>query len=99
VLHQLAPDNEIQGWSSSPEHYHEGKPTRKARLLFICRHINQMPLVKFVEKDIDAAIEFLNLFQRGTHAVDVQYTPAQLTALTVRMDSILRFILEVSQQE
>ncbi|MGI9065824.1 MAG: hypothetical protein ACR2HX_05390 [Pyrinomonadaceae bacterium] len=99
VLHQLAPDHEIQEWSSSPEHYSKGKPTRKARLLYICRHINQVPLVRFVEKDIDAAVEFINLFQRGTHAVDAPYTPLQLTALEVRMDSTLRFIFEVSQQD
>lgn len=99
VLDQLAPDNEIQEWSSSPEHYSKGRPTRKARLLYICRHINQKPLVTFVEKDIDAAVEFMKLFQRGTHAVDALYTPAQLTALEVRMDSTLRFIFEVSQKE
>jgi hypothetical protein len=100
VVDQLAPKSEIQKWSSSPEHYSStGKPTRRARLLYICRHINQKPLVRFVEKDIDAALEFMNLFQRGTHDVDAQYTPAQLTALEVRMDSTLRFIFEVFQQE
>jgi predicted ABC-type ATPase len=98
VLDQLAPDHEIKEWTSLPEHYRNGKPTRKTRLLYICRFINQKPLVRFVEKDIDAAVEFMNLFQRGTHAVDAQYTAAQLTALEVRMDSTLRFIFEVSQQ-
>jgi hypothetical protein len=98
VLDQLAPDHEVKEWTSLPEHYHNGNPKRKTRLLYICRFINQKPLVRFVEKDIDAAVEFMNLFQRGTHAVDAQYTPAQLTALEVRMDSTLRFIFEVSKQ-
>jgi Predicted pPIWI-associating nuclease len=99
VLHRLAPEKGVRAWSDSPAHYDRGRLTRKARLLYISRNINQKPFDAFVEKDIDAALEFLNLFQRGTHEVVVEYTPVQLRALEVRMDSTLRFLFEISQSK
>jgi hypothetical protein len=99
VLHRLAPDDEVRAWSNSPAHYDRGRLTRKARLLYISRSINQEPFDAFVEKDIDAALEFLKLFQRGTHEVNTEYTPVQLRALEVRMDSTLRFLFEISQSK
>jgi len=39
IIHTLAPDNAIKVWSNNPEHFFEGRPTRKARLLFICRGV------------------------------------------------------------
>jgi hypothetical protein len=99
VLHLLAPDDEVRAWSNSSAHYDRGRPTRKARLLYISRSINQEPFDAFVEKDIEAALEFLKLFQRGTHEVVAEYTPAQLRALKVRMDSTLRFLFEISQSK
>lgn len=95
VLHALAPDNEIRMWSSSPDHYYNSKPTRKARLLYICRTLNHGPFTKFVEKDIEAVLEFLQLFQRGTHEITVPYTNEQLIAMLVRMESTLRYLLEI----
>ncbi|HEY0323474.1 MAG TPA: hypothetical protein VGC66_21130 [Pyrinomonadaceae bacterium] len=99
VLHRLAPEDEVRAWSNSPQHYDKGHPTRRARLLYISRGINQKPFDAFVQKDIDAALEFLNLFQRSTHEVVVEYTPVQLRALEVRMDSTLRFLFEISQSK
>ncbi|MFT7639571.1 MAG: hypothetical protein ACI9G1_001307, partial [Pirellulaceae bacterium] len=32
VLHALAPDNDIRGWTSSDDHFHNNRPTRRARL-------------------------------------------------------------------
>jgi hypothetical protein len=95
VLHALAPDNEIRIWSSLPDHYYNSKPTRKARLLYICRTLNHGPFTKFVEKDIEAVLEFLQLFQRGTHEITVPYTNEQLIAMLVRMESTLRYLLEI----
>jgi hypothetical protein len=95
VLQRLAPDDALKNWSSSPEHYDHGRPTRRARLLYICRELNHEPFSKFVEKDIDAVLEFLKLFQRGTHEIIPQYTDCQLRIMLVRMESALRFLLEI----
>lgn len=99
VLHRLAPDEEVHSWSNSPEHYHGGRPTRKARLLYINRGINQKPFDAFVEKDINTVVEFLKLFQQGTHEVEAEYTLTQLRALEARMHSTLKFLIVISQSK
>ena len=95
VLNTLAPDDKIRAWSTASEHYDKGKPTRRARLLYICRGVNQDQFSNFIEKDIDAGLEFLQLFQRGTHEVVPNYTDVQLRVMLTRMESLLRFLLEI----
>jgi hypothetical protein len=95
VLHALSPDEKVNKWSNSPDYYDRGKPTRRARLLYICRSLNNNPFSDFLEKDIAAVLEFLKLFQRGTHEVICSYTDFQLKMMLVRMESTLRFLLEI----
>jgi tellurite resistance protein len=95
VLHALSPDEKIKQWSNSPEHYNNGKPTRRARLLYVCRALNNDPFSDFLEKDIAAVLEFLKLFQRGTHEIISSYTDFQLRVMLVRMESTLRFLLVI----
>ena len=96
VLHRLAPDEMVRQWSANPEHFSDNRPTRRARLLFICRDINYGPFIDFLKKDIAAVLEFTKLFQRGTHEVTAPYTEEQLVALRSRMESVLRFLIEIS---
>lgn len=98
VLHTLSPDDQVKNWSNSPTHYDRGKPTRRARLLYICRSLNHGPFSDFIEKDIDAVLEFLKLFQRGTHEITPTYTDSQLKIMLVRMESALRFLLEIGME-
>jgi len=95
VLHTLAPDNEIRSWSNSPEYFVNGKPTRRARLLYICRPLNQDEFSDFIEKDIAAVLAFLQLFQQGTHEVRARYSDLQLNIMQLRMESAIRFLLEI----
>lgn len=95
VIHILAPDEQIKKWSNDSFLYDKGKPTRKARLLFICRNISNDPLTKFVEKDVSATVEFLGLFQEGTHTITASFSEHQLIALKARAESTLRFLLEI----
>ena len=95
VMHILAPDEQIKKWSNDSSLYHKGKPTRKARFLFICRNISNDPMTKFVEKDASATVEFLGLFQEGTHAITASFSEHQLIALKARAESTLKFLLEI----
>ena len=95
VLHTLAPDDEIRGWSNAPEHYDRGRPTRRTRLLYICRNLNHDPFSSFIERDISTVVAFLQLFQRGTHETVSHYTDFQLKLMLLRMESTLRFLLEI----
>jgi Predicted pPIWI-associating nuclease len=98
VLHTLSPDDKVKNWSISAKHCYGGKPTRRARLLYICRSLNHDPFSDFLEKDIDAVLEFLTLFHRGTHEITPTYTDFQLKMMLVRMESALRFLLEIWRQ-
>lgn len=93
ILHGIAPDNEVSKWISKPSHYHEGRPTREARLLYVCRDINHGPFKQFVNKDVDSHIKFIRLFQRGTHEIDISFTDQQLKTLIVRSEALARFLL------
>jgi hypothetical protein len=96
VLHALAPNDEIKSWTSDPSHFHEGRPTREARVLFVCRGINHGSFTKFIRADVRASIEFIALFQRG-HELAVSFSEEQLRTLLTRTESFLRFLLLLSQ--
>jgi hypothetical protein len=96
ILRLLAPDIRINEWSKDPSHYDDkGKPTRKARMLYICRNINHPPFSDFVSKDIQTVIALFDLFQRGTHEMRSEFTDAQLLAMRLRAEYSIRFILEI----
>jgi len=101
VLHILAPDKEIRKWASSPEYFVDKDinklPTRQARLLYIYQGINNGSLRKFIDKDISMFLEFLDLFQRGTHELMIDYTENQIKAMQLRAAMMLRYLIEISQ--
>jgi len=63
LLHQLAPDNDVEEWTDDPNHFHEGRPTRRARLQFIGRNRNNRPFVRFFVSSFIAQMELLNADQ------------------------------------
>ncbi len=96
VLHTIAPNDEIGRWTNDPSHFHEGRPTRAARVLFVCRGINHGPFTRLINADVRASIEFIALFQRG-HELSVSFSEEQLRTLVARTESFLRFLLLTSQ--
>ena len=95
IIHRLAPDKDINTWTSDKQLFHNGKPTRKARLLFLSRSINHDTFTEFIKKDIDALVEFFQLFQRGTHEPTIPFTHKQLLALKARVECTINFLIEV----
>lgn len=95
VLHKTAPDGDIHKWTTEQTLYHEGRPTRQARLLYICRSVNHEPFELFVSKDVSAHLELIRMLQRGTHQLSINFTDEQLKALILRTESLLRFILAI----
>jgi hypothetical protein len=95
VLHQLAPNNKIKNWSTSSKHYHNGNPTRRARLLHICRELNNKPCLNFLNIDIESVLDLLDLFQSGTHKVKTELSDEQLNLMLMRMEGVLTSLLLV----
>lgn len=95
ILHQTAPDDDIRSWTTDQSLYKDGRPTRQARLLFICRSVNHDSFQRFVNRDVSAHLELIRLLQRGTHELSIDLTEEQLKALVLRTESLLRFILVI----
>ncbi len=95
LFHILAPDDAIKLWSTDSNHYFEERPTRKARLLFICRNINNDQFNTFVKKDVDATIAFIDIFQKGTHDLDPAFSPNHLVTIKSKAENTLKFLLEI----
>ncbi len=95
VLHHLAPDDDVRAWTDAPNLYHNGRPTRRGRLLYISRGINVDPLSEFVSADVDSALTLMNALQSGTHAITSRLTDRQLQAIVDRTESLLLFLFRL----
>lgn len=99
ILHGLAPDDEIRKWSTDDSHFHNGRPTRRARLLYICRKFACDPLTKCVEDDVRAALTLIDSLNAGTHVVQSKLTGFQLEAIVYRMEALALFLLKIARGE
>ena len=87
------PTMRLRGGQLITTSFHDGRPTRAARVLYICRGINHGPFTDFISADVKANIECINLFQRGTHELLITFSEHQIKTLVVRTESLLRFLL------
>ena len=101
LLRQLAPDDLVAAWIPGVANQngllHEGKPTRRARVLYVCREINNGPLTDFLIHDTRALVKLIEFFNR-VHELDAELTDEQLRAIVLKTDSYLMYILQISQE-
>jgi hypothetical protein len=98
VLHALSPDDLVRKWSKAKEHYHNGRPTRKARLHFIYSGINDLVMRDYLQKEIDASLSLVELFQDGTHNVMPPFSDAQLRVILRRVHSMICTLVEINKR-
>lgn len=96
LLRELAPDEKVMNWlpKDKDEFLHKGKPTRKARILYICRSINHKPFIEFVDLDTQSLIRLLEFFHR-VHELEINISEEQLKAIMLKVDSWLMYILNI----
>jgi len=99
LLRRLAPDEEVKHWlpKEKKELLYKEKPTRKARILYICRYINHEPLQDFLDKDTDAFVKFLEFLNR-VHEPDPKLELEQLKAILTRAESWITYILQIDEK-
>lgn len=95
VIRKLAPNDEVSRWTDKKSFYQNGKPTRGARLHYISRHIPNDRLKDFIDEDVKAALELIQLLHKGAHELNSGFTETQLKVLKTKAESALKFILEV----
>ena len=98
LLRTLAPDEEVLPWlmGRAEELIHEGKPTRRARVLYVCREINHGPLSDFLDSDTKALLDYMQLLNR-LHGLERGLSDRQLSAVLLRTDSWLTFMMRISR--
>ena len=97
VVHQLAPDNEVSDWTTDPNHFYNGHPTRRARFLYICQDSDHGDFSKFLERDVDACLGMFDVFQTGVHSLESPFSERQILALKVRMEGTIRLLFETAR--
>ncbi|OKH42917.1 hypothetical protein NIES2101_31895 [Calothrix sp. HK-06] len=95
VIQRLSPDKEIKKWTEDKNHFHNGSPTRKARLLYISRSINHNNFSDFLEEDVDSTLELISSFNRATHAPTPPFSHTQLLTMQARLRAIVNFLIEI----
>ena len=99
LLRRLAPDDLVAAWipgvPNQKDLLHEGKPTRRARVLYVCRELNNDPLTDFLMHDTRALVKLIELFNR-VHELETELTDEQLRAILLKTDSWLMYILQIS---
>lgn len=98
ALRRLAPDDFVSAWITrnkmKKELLHEGQPTRRSRILYICREINHEPLGEFLTSDTKAFVKLIELFNR-VHKLESGLTDEQLRAIFHKTESFLKYILQI----
>ena len=98
LLRHLAPDDFITPWmtrnNKNQELLHEGRPTRRARIMYICREVDNEPLSEFLTQDTKASVKLIELFNRA-HELEPRLTDEQLKAIFLKTDSWLKYILQI----
>ena len=92
ILQALAPDDEVSEWTDDPNHFYEGRPTRKARLLFIGRNRNNQPFVDFLVSSFLVQMKLLNADE---HKRQHDYGERELRILHESFLSTLGLIMQI----
>jgi hypothetical protein len=97
LVHLLAPDDRVRQWTSDPAHYDEkNRPTRRARILYICRRVATEDYASFVERIIGGTLAKLDLLQKGTHQIEASFGERQVEALVLSLGADLLLLIESS---
>ncbi len=96
LLRKIAPEKQVLEWipKDDKELLHGGNPTRKARILYLCRDLNHDPLTDFIVLDTRALVALVDFFNR-VHQLEPKLSDQQLRALLLRTDSWLTYILQI----
>ena len=96
LLRQIAPDKRVLEWipKDDEELLHEGRPTRRSRILYLCRDLNHGPLTNFIADDADIFVKFIEFFSR-VHELNTELSYRQLRGIQLRSDSWLTYILQI----
>lgn len=97
MLDMKAADRDILATMSDCQKTREGKPTRKAKIMYLLgpTDAGEGSLGEFIERDINDVLELFNVFNSGTHGAAGKFDFRQLTALKERVEGAIHFLSTV----
>jgi hypothetical protein len=96
VLHHLSPDDGVQAWTDDPKQYHNGKPTRAARYVYICRNVHYGPYGEYLKKSARMTSAFFELLNT-LHEARPDVSEFQLRLILTDAIGLLRFLLRTER--
>lgn len=99
LLRYLAPDNLVVKWATDKDSrlLNDGKPTRNARVLYVCREVASDPLIEFVSFDAKAFVKMFEFFN-SLHKLKHNLTDKDLRLLLLRTDSWIVYLLQIENE-
>lgn len=94
LIWRLAPEDGVKAWTQKPEHFHKGRPTRRARVEFIVRSNPASLAARLLLSDA-GFVKFLDKLQGPTHASH-EFTSEQLLALIERGEGLVLTVLTLT---
>lgn len=99
LFRAIAPDHGVTEWINSvglasEDHLSKGRPTRRARLKYILRDVNNDPLSDYVNAQIAAALQLHDIYQR-VHITDPGLTEQQLGVVVLNSEASLEYFIKV----
>ena len=103
VIRHLAPDHQCVEWLNSQnllsnsQYYYNGRSTRRARILFICRRMPETER-KFIEKDVEATLALLDTLSNFTHSFkNGSKMPPDLSGTILRVEALLSTLAQTQE--
>lgn len=98
IMNKLANDESILQWTDSPKFFvtgQEKKPTRLARISYICRNLSNNPFNYTLEEGVNSVIWYVDLLGKGSHTKTLHLNDFQMERLMTKMETIIFTILKV----
>lgn len=99
LINTLAPSEEIYKWNPNPLLTQSGQITNKAKLFYIARNVVSDDYNMFLNAEIDATLSLILMLNKGTHGVEITYTPLQMNMLQRKVESSIRQLLCLHLQQ
>jgi hypothetical protein len=98
ILHQLSPEADVKKWSSRPEHYYNGQPTRACRIEYIFRGCIGSSIRPYIENEVKFMKDFIDFLNGGTHSLNTRLDECELRYAIYKTESLILLLLKYARR-
>jgi hypothetical protein len=98
ILHRLSPDADVKKWSSRPEHYHNGQPTRACRIEYIFKGCVGSTIRPYIENEVKFIKDFMDFLNAGTHSLNTRLNERELRFAIYKTESLILLLLKYARE-